>query len=147
MKRVLLYGTLGGVLIALLKYLEYKHFVRAYPTEVYGGILAAIFTAIGIYVGLRWKRRGERIIIKEIRVRDGEPFVLDQAKQRELGITDRELEILGLIAQGLSSREIGERLFVSENTVKTHSSRLFDKLGVNRRLHAVQKGKELRLIP
>ena len=66
---------------------------------------------------------------------------------KELGITPRELEILGLIAGGLSNREIAERLFVSENTVKTHSSRLFDKLGAKRRTQAVQLGKATLLIP
>ena len=86
-------------------------------------------------------------MVKEVRVREGGPFVLNATKLKELGITPREHEILGLIAEGLSNREIGERLFVSENTVKTHSSRLFDKLGVNRRVQAVQRGKELGLIP
>ena len=147
MKRVLLYGTVGGVLIALLKFIEYKHFVRAYPTEIYGGLVAVIFTAVGIYFGLRWTRAREVVVVKEVRVPQGGPFVLDARKLKELGITQREHEILGLIAEGLSNREIGERLFVSENTVKTHSSRLFDKLGVNRRVQAVQKARELGLIP
>ncbi len=75
------------------------------------------------------------------------PFSVDMEKLKEVGITPREHEILGLIAEGLSNREIGLRLFVSENTVKTHSSRLFAKLGVNRRVQAVQKGRELRLLP
>lgn len=73
-------------------------------------------------------------------------FVLDRAKLDSLGITPRELEILELIAAGLSTKEIAERVFVSENTVKTHSSRVFDKLGAKRRTQAVQLGKELRLI-
>ncbi len=149
MKRVLLYGAIGGVLIALLKYVEYQHFIRVYPTEVYGGVVALIFTAVGIYVGLRLTRprEVEVVVVTEVRVsRDG-PFVLNVEKLRELGITQREHEILGLIAEGLSNREIGERLFVSENTVKTHSSRLFDKMSVNRRVQAVQKGKDLGLIP
>ena len=68
-------------------------------------------------------------------------------RRREIGLTPREHEILGLIAQGLSNREIDEKLFVSENTVKTHSSRLFEKMQVNRRVQAVQRGKELGLIP
>jgi NarL family two-component system response regulator LiaR len=77
----------------------------------------------------------------------GAPFALNEARLQELAITKRELEILGLIAQGFSNREIAEKLFVSENTVKTHSSRLFDKLSAKRRTQAVQRGKELGLIP
>lgn len=146
MKRVLLYGVAGGALIALLKFVEYQYLIRVYPTEVYGGIVALIFTAVGIYVGLRLTRHKETVVIREVRVPEGGPFVLNDTKLKELGITPREHEILGLIAEGLSNREIGERLFVSENTVKTHSSRLFDKMGVNRRVQAVQKGKELGLI-
>jgi ATP/maltotriose-dependent transcriptional regulator MalT len=74
-------------------------------------------------------------------------FTRDERKQESLGITPRELEILELIAAGLSTREIANRVNVSENTVKTHSSRVFDKLGARRRTQAVQLGKELRLIP
>ena len=147
MKRVILYGLAGGVLIALLKVLEYKHFVRAYPTEIYGGLVAVVFSAVGLYFGLRWARPKEVVVVKEVRVAADGPFVLDAGKLKELGITQREHEILGLIAEGLSNREIGERLFVSENTVKTHSSRLFAKLGVNRRVQAVLNGRELGLIP
>lgn len=148
MKRVLLYGSIGGALIALLKLVEYKYFVRAYPGEIYGAVVALVFTAVGIYFGLKWRRPPERVeVVREVFVRDGGPFVLNVEKLKELGLTAREHEILGLIAQGLSNREIGEQLFVSENTVKTHSSRLFEKLEVNRRVQAVQKGKELGLIP
>jgi DNA-binding CsgD family transcriptional regulator len=151
LKPVLLYGLLGGVLIALLKYIEYQHFVRAYPTELYGGVVAVIFTLIGIHLGLRWTRPKEVVVVREVevevRVPDSGPFVRNADKLKELGLTPRELEILGLIAEGLSNREIAERLFVSENTVKTHSSRVFEKLSVNRRVQAVQRGKELGLIP
>ncbi len=147
MRRILLYGTIGGILIALLKLIEYQHFVRAYPAELYGGLIALIFAAIGIYFGVRSARQKEVIVVKEVRVREGGPFILNEAALKELGLTQREHEILGLIAQGLSNREIGEKLFVSENTVKTHSSRLFDKMSVNRRVQAVQKGKDLGLIP
>lgn len=152
MRQIILYGLAGGVLIALLKVLEYEHFVRAYPSEIYGGLVAAIFSALGLYLGLRWSRSKEKevVVIREVRVpraADDEPFVLAAGKLAELGITQREHEILGLIAAGLSNREIGERLFVSENTVKTHSSRLFGKLGVNRRVQAVLRGRELGLIP
>jgi DNA-binding CsgD family transcriptional regulator len=147
LKRIVLYGLAGGLLIALLEFIEYKHFVRAYPSELYGGLVAVIFTVVGIYLGLRWRRSRDVVVVREVRVPQGEPFALDAAKLSQLGITRREHEVLELIAQGLSNREIAERLFLSENTVKTHSSRLFDKLGVNRRVQAVQKGKELFLIP
>jgi DNA-binding CsgD family transcriptional regulator len=154
MRRVLLYGLAGGVLLALLRVVEYQYFVRAYPAEVYGGLVAVIFSALGLYFGLRWARTREvrevvvvREVQREVRVPEGGGFVLDKGKVKELGITPREHEILGLIAAGLSNREIGERLFVSENTVKTHSSRLFEKLGVNRRVQAVVKARELGLTP
>ena len=147
MKRVLLYGAIGGVLIALLKLIEYQYFVRAYPGEVYGALVAVIFTAVGVYVGLRSVRAKEVVVVREVRVPDSGSFVLNTARLEELAITPREHEILGLIAEGLSNREIGERLFVSENTVKTHSSRLFEKLSVSRRTQAVVKARELGLIP
>ena len=149
MKRAIFYGLIGGAGITLLKYIEYQYFVRAYPTEIYGGLIALIFTAAGIYFGLKLTRPKEVVVVKvkEVRVSDAGPFAMNAEKLKDLGITPREHEILALIAEGLSNREIGERLFVSENTVKTHSSRLFEKLAVNRRVQAVQKGKDLGLIP
>ena len=146
-KQVALYGALAGVLIALLKVIEYKHFIREYPTGIYGGLVAIIFTVIGIWFGLRWTRAREVVVIREVPVRMDGPFVLNAEKLKDIGLTPREHEILALIAQGLSNREIGEKLFVSENTVKTHSSRVFEKMQVKRRVQAVRKGKELGLIP
>jgi len=143
LRQTLLWAAVGGVLIALLKLIEYKHFVAEYPSEMYGGLVALIFTAVGIYLGLKWTRTRQVVVVKEVPAK----FVLDEVKLREVGLTQREYEILGLIAEGLSNREIGERLFVSENTVKTHSSRLFEKMQVNRRVQAVQRGRELGLIP
>jgi DNA-binding CsgD family transcriptional regulator len=154
MKRhVLIYGLIGGTLIALLKWAEYRFLVIEHSLEIYGGLTAAIFAVPGIWLGLKLTKRQERVIVKEVPVSSsvaapiGEPFILDERKRKELGITRRELEILELIAQGMSNREIAEKLFVSENTVKTHSSRIFDKLGARRRTQAVQLGKELGLLP
>lgn len=146
MRRTLLYGALGGVLLALLELIEYQHFVRAYTAEVYGGLVAILFTIVGIALGRRWTQPREIVHVREVPV-PAEPFVLDEETLRRLAITPRELQILGLIAEGLSNREIGERLFVSENTVKTHASRLFDKLDARRRVQAVQRARELRLVP
>ena len=147
MKRhVLLYGLIAGMLIAALKWMEYRFLVIEHSFEIYGSLVAATFAALGIWLGLRLTSKQARIVIKEIPVPTGEPFRPDDSRREALGITPRELEILELIAQGLSNREIAEKLFVSENTVKTHSSRVFDKLGAKRRTQAVQLGKELRLI-
>jgi DNA-binding CsgD family transcriptional regulator len=146
-KRVLLYAAVGGVLIAVLQFVEYQNFVRVFPGEVYGGLVAVIFTAVGAYLGLRWTQAKEVVVVREVRVRESGPFVLNADALRESGLTPREHEILGLIAEGLSNREIGERLFVSENTVKTHSARVFEKLGASRRTQAVQEGRRLGLIP
>ena len=146
-KHVLLYGLLGGALIAGLRLIEYRWLVVDYSLEIYGGLVAAVFASVGIWLGLRLTRRTETVVVREVMVAAPADFVRDQTRLESLGITPRELEVLELIAQGLSNREIAERVSVSENTVKTHSSRLFDKLGARRRTQAVQLGKELRLIP
>ena len=144
-KHVLLYGLFAGVLIAGLKFIEYRWLVVEHSMEIYGGLIAAIFAAVGIWLGLKLTR--DTIVIREVAVPAPINFVRDQSKLESLGITPRELEILQLIAEGLSNKEIAARVYVSENTVKTHSSRVFDKLGARRRTQAVQLGKELRLIP
>lgn len=145
-RSILVYGLAGGVLIAALRLAEYKFLVLEHSLEIYGGIIAAIFAGVGIWLGLTLTKTKEVVVVKEVPVRADGPFVVNAAKVEELGITPRELEILDLIARGLSTREIAATLFVSENTVKTHSSRLFDKLAVNRRTKAVQVGKALGLI-
>ena len=142
---IVLYGLGGGVLIAVLKLTEYRFLVIEHSLEIYGGLVAALFAAVGIWLGQTLTRKKPEVIVKEVALTG--PFKVDEGRVTELGITPRELEILGLIASGLSNREIAERLFVSENTVKTHSSRLFDKLGAKRRTQAAQIGKQNRLIP
>jgi NarL family two-component system response regulator LiaR len=148
---ILLYGLCGGVLIAVLKLTEYRFLVIEHSVEIYGALVAALFAGLGIWLGQTLTRKKPAVIIKEVPVPVAGPvagpFVVDETRVSEFGITARELEILGLIATGLSNREIAGRLFVSENTVKTHSSRLFDKLGAKRRTQAVQIGKTARLIP
>jgi two-component system, NarL family, response regulator LiaR len=148
MKRhVLLYGLVGGILIAALKWTEYQFLVVEHSVEIYGGLIAATFAVLGICLGLKLTGRRQTIVMKEVPVAAAEPFVPDERRRQDLHITRRELEVLELIAQGLSNREIAEKLFVSENTVKTHSSRVFDKLGARRRTQAVQRGKEVGLLP
>jgi len=144
---ILLYGLSGGLLILILKLTEYRFLVIEHSVEIYGALIAALFSALGIWLGLTLTRKNPSIIIKEIPAQPSEPFVPNEARLSELAITPRELDILSLIATGLSNREIAASLFVSENTVKTHSSRLFDKLGARRRTQAVQIAKTSRLIP
>jgi DNA-binding CsgD family transcriptional regulator len=146
---VLLYGVCGGFLIVSLRLVEYRFLVIEHSVEIYGALVAALFAALGIWLGVTLTRKTPEVVVREVQVpvRVTGPFVLNEAKVRELTLTPRELEILGLIAAGLSNREIAQKIFVSENTVKTHSSRLFDKLSARRRTQAVQIGKASGLIP
>jgi DNA-binding CsgD family transcriptional regulator len=149
-KTVLIYGALGGTLIAALKIIEYRFLVLEHSLEIYGGIVALIFSALGIWLGLKLTRTQEVVVVREVPVQvpvAAEPFQRNEASRRKLGITPRELEILEAIAAGLSNREIAKRLFVSENTVKTHAAHLFDKLSAKRRTQAIQRAKEEGLIP
>ncbi len=140
MKRtIFLYGLSLAVLIFVLKYFEYRLFVRDLSLEFYVGIVAVFFTVLGVWAGLRFTRK--KLIIAS------PDFKLDETALERLGISKREKEVLDLIASGLSNQEIADKLFVSLNTVKTHSSNLFQKLEVSRRTQAVQRAKELRLIP
>ena len=143
----LIYGLCGGVLIVALRLIEFRFLVVEHSLEIYGGLIALVFAALGIWLGLKLTRKEEVVVVKEVPVPSTQPFALNEERLKLLGITRRELEILELMAQGLSNREIADKLFVSENTVKTHSSRLFDKLGARRRTQAVQIGKEMGLIP
>jgi len=148
MKRdILLYGLIAGLLIAALRFIEYRFLVVQHSGAIYGGLVALIFAALGIWLGLKLTRPKETVVVKEVRVPGGAPFVQNTARADALGLTPRELEILRLIAEGLSNGEIASRLFVSENTVKTHSSRVFGKLNARRRTQAVQIAREEGLIP
>ncbi len=142
----LLYGLCGGLLILALKLVEFRFLVVERSVEIYGGLIAVLFAALGIWLGLKLTKKKEVFVVKEVKVPAVGPFTVNEARLRDLGITKRELEILELIASGLSNREIADKLFVSENTVKTHSSRFFDKLSAKRRTQAVQIGKEMGLI-
>ena len=143
----LIYGLCGGILIVVLRLIEFRFLVVEHSIEIYGGLIAAMFAGLGIWLGLKLTKKKEVVVVKEVPVPATQAFTLNEERLKHLGITRRELEILELIAKGLSNREIADKLFVSENTVKTHSSRLFDKLSARRRTQAVQIGKEMGLIP
>lgn len=138
-RTIFLYGLSLAALIFVLKYFEYRLFVRDLSLEFYVGLVAVFFTVLGVWAGLRLTRK--KIVVAS------PDFLLDETALEKLGISKREKEVLDLIAIGLSNQEIADKLFVSLNTVKTHSSNLFQKLEVSRRTQAVQRAKELRLIP
>jgi NarL family two-component system response regulator LiaR len=140
---ILLYGLASGLLIAVLKVTEYRFLVVEHSVEIYAGLIAAVFAGVGIWLGRALARKKPALPLQE----GSAPFARDERRLAQVGLTPRELETLELIASGLSNREIADRLCVSQNTVKTHSSRLFDKLGARRRTQAVQIGKASGLIP
>ncbi len=116
--------------------------------DIYMGAIALMFTVVGIWAGLKLTRKKETIVVKEVAVLvDRDNFVLNENLLKQLSISKREYEVLELIANGMSNQEIADKLFVSLNTIKTHSSRLFEKLEVSRRTQAVEKAKSLGLIP
>ena len=149
-KQLLLYGLILGFLIFLLKWMEYRFIIFSHAIEIYGGILALLFTAIGIWAGWKITVRKKEIVFVEklviVNVPQSVPVEINRAEIEKRGISSRELEVLQLVADGLSNKQIADKLFVSLNTVKTHTSNLFLKLEVARRTQAIQKAKELRII-
>ncbi len=145
-KTILLYGLALAVLIFTLKALEYKYFVRDLSMEVYVGLIAIVFTVIGIWVATKIIRRKTETVIKEVAIPVND-YVKNEALIEKLGISTREYDVLEQMSLGLSNQEIADKLFISLNTVKTHSSNLYVKLDVKRRTQAVQKAKELNIIP
>ncbi len=139
-RTILLYGITMAVLLVLLKFVEYRFLLRDLTLEAVIGILAVFFTSLGIWAGIRLTRR------KTVVVHDPN-FKVNQQELLHLGISKREHEVLELMARGLSNQEIADSLFISLSTVKTHSSNLFQKLNVERRTQALQKAREVGILP
>ena len=144
---ILFFGAAGGLLVASLRFIEYRFLVVEHSIEIYSGLIALLFAVVGIRLGLTLTKTREVTVIKEVAVAAPIEFVRNEQQVAALAITPRELDILDQIAAGKSTREIAQDLFVSENTVKTHASRLYDKLGVKRRTQAVQEARRLGLLP
>lgn len=148
-KATILYSISLALLLFFLKWLELRFIIFRNSYEIYIGCVAVMFTALGIWLALKLsKPKIETVVVeKEVYATRNENFVPDALRAAQLEISKRELEILGLLAQGHSNQEIAETLFVSLSTVKTHNQNLFEKLDVKRRIQAVEKGKKLNLIP
>ncbi|MBA9074465.1 DNA-binding CsgD family transcriptional regulator [Flavobacterium gossypii] len=147
-KSPILYGVSLAVLLFLVKWLELRFIIIDHSLEIYVGSIAVVFTVLGIWLAQKLtKPKKETIIVeKEVYIESAE-FIQDKSQLEKLNLSKREMEVLELIAQGCSNQEIASQLFVSLPTIKTHSSKLFEKLDVNRRTQAVEKAKRLRLIP
>lgn len=141
-RQVILYGITLAVLLFVLRWLELRFIVFEHAFELYAAAIAIIFTLLGIWLAMKLTNPKTVIVEKEIPAAE---FVRNESER--LNISKRELEVLGLMAKGMSNVEIGEALFVSTNTIKTHGARLFEKLEVNRRTQAIEKAKRIRLIP
>jgi ATP/maltotriose-dependent transcriptional regulator MalT len=148
-KSVILYGICLALLLFLMRWLELRYLIFNLKLEVFVGAIAIVFMALGIWLTLKLaKPKKETIVVeKEVYVTPEKEFVLNETELERLNLSKRELEVLQLMAEGLSNAEIADRLFVSLNTIKTHSSKVFEKLEVKRRTQAVETAKRLNLIP
>lgn len=154
-RSIILYGISLAVLLFFLKWLELRFIIIDHAFEIYMACIAVLFTMLGIWLALKLvKPKVEThvqtvVVEKEVYIQaasnDG-TFVMNEAGRQKLGLSNRELEVLQLMSEGLSNQEIAGRLFVSLNTIKTHSSRLFEKMDVKRRTQAVEMGKRLQII-
>ncbi|MDP9076930.1 MAG: LuxR C-terminal-related transcriptional regulator [Bacteroidota bacterium] len=144
-RSIIFYGVSLAILLLLMKWLEWHFIVLSNAFEIYAGLIAVIFTLLGIWLALKLARPKTVIVEREVVV-NGADFIFNEDERVKLGLSKREMEVLQLMADGLSNEEIVTRLFVSLNTIKTHSSKVFEKLEVRRRTHAVDKARKLRLI-
>jgi len=143
-KEILTYALAMGTALVVLRFLEIRFFVFSYPMEIFVGGLALLFLSIGIWLAPKFTKPKTIIVEKNIAVEvDVAP---DETRPETFGISAREFDVLQLMAKGHSNNEIASQLFVSPNTVKTHVSKIFEKLEVSRRTQAVEKAKQLRLL-
>ena len=148
-KQIIIYGASLSVLLFLLKWLETRYILLDQQLDTYLGIVSVLFTALGIWLALKiQKPKVETVIVeKKIVLTTGPDFTLNEEEVRRLNLSKRELEVLQLMADGLSNQEIASKLFVSLNTIKTHSAQIFEKMEVKRRTQAVDMAKRLCIIP
>lgn len=148
-KELIGYAIMMAVLLLLLRWFEFRFLILEHQMEVYTGLIAIFFLLFGIWLANKITKPKEKTIIveKEVRILSNEDFILNENELQLRKISKRELEVLTLMAEGLSNNEIADRLFVSLNTVKTHSAKLFEKLEVKRRTQAIETAKKLQLLP
>ena len=130
--------TFSGIIVALLALFQlskYSYATGNASMEIIIAVVALVFLGLGIYLNKNSLNRVSPLITE-----------INFKKIEELGISKREYEVLKEISKGLSNKEIGDKLFVSESTVKTHVSNLLVKLDAKRRTQAIQKAKQLQIL-
>lgn len=145
-KYTLLYGGVLATSLLLLKWLEVKYIIYNQSFETYAGIIALLFTALGIWLAIKLIQPKTIIVEKEVLKNDVTDIVINTVEIEKIGLSKREIEVLNMLANGLSNQEIGDQLYISLATVKTHVSKLYDKLDVKRRTQAIEKAKRLGII-
>lgn len=146
-KHNIIYGISLALLLILLKTLEWNFLIVNHSVEVYAGSIALVFTILGIWLASKLITPKVKTVIIEKEVLSNFKFIFNVAELNKLRISLRELEVLQLMAAGLSNQQVADKLFVSLNTIKTHTSNLFTKLEAERRTQAIEKAKRLNLIP
>ena len=144
-REIIYYGLALALLLFLMQWLQYKFLLLNNASDIYVGIIALFFTILGFWLALKITKPKVKEIIVEKEVSVNNPMI-DEKKITELGLSSRELEILTLLARGMSNKEIGNALFISLSTVKTHTSNVFGKLNVKRRTQAIEIARQLNLI-
>lgn len=140
---ILLYGLGAALVLVGLEAAQYRLTVSANRFELYAVVVAVIFAGIGAWMAKSMKPKPSKLPTQANLPSNPIP---DDALRQQLGISPREMDVLQLMAAGHSNDEIAGRLFISTNTVKTHSSSLYTKLDVKRRTQAVTKAKSIGLI-
>jgi len=135
-KRAVFYGAFLAAGTLALQWLDYLHLARAHSADIYTVLIAIAFLVLGVFIGVR-----------VIGAHKPATFDGNLQAQAALGISPRELAVLKEIAAGRSNKEIAAQLNVAPSTVKTHVARLFEKLGAKRRTDAINKARELGIVP
>lgn len=146
-KHIFLYGLIAAILIFALKWLQWKFLIVDNAIDIYIGLIAVFFTGLGTWVATQFiKSKVKTVIVeKEVLVPFADPFAINEAELKKLNLTDREYEVLQLIAKGYTNADIAKHLFLSVSTIKTHVSNLFVKMDVKNRAQAMEKAKRLKI--
>lgn len=147
-REIIIYGLMASVLVLILKWLQWKFLIVGNSLEIYIGLISVFFTVFGVWLATRWvKSNVQKVVVeKEIYVPRPEEFAINETQLEKFKLSDREYEVLQLLAKGYSNAEIADELFLSISTIKTHVSSLLEKMDVKSRTHAVTKAQKLRIV-